>query len=542
MRPNRPHDQPRTFVEALRYKYASDAIDRTSKTEDDPKLASVVGARPPDQPIKISGKEVEEVGFEKIRSRLAELSELRIVLLDGLCIHRPLDERRKDATDLTADEVQRRYGSFTDVSNVSPRIVELDLSRNLFEDWREIVAICSQLEHLRSLRVDGNRFSNCSFTDCESRYLRSVFGKFKSLSFEDMLLQWQEVVTIVSFFGSLSTLALSGNRFGSLARTDFKLFPQTVTQITLEYNDFASLDDVSVLSSLSALRKLILKNNSISSPGSLGLEFPSSLAEIDLSHNDIDDWSFISALHSIFPGMISLRIAHNPLFQNLQAPDGRLLSADDGYMLTIARLSRLKSLNYSTISDKDRLNAESYYLSLIAQELSLAPENQAERVIARHPRYQELCEEYGEPTIKRSGERQMNPNSLAAQLIKFRFRLQNSGVSTLSGDKKILPMDYEVELLKSLSIYSVQGIVGKHFGLQPWKLRLVWETGEWDFGILEKHRDGDGEWDSEEEDQEDSRIGSDKVKREVELLPGTRTVGTWVEGDEVDVRVEIRGH
>lgn len=427
------------------------------------------------------------------------------------------------------------------MSNVSPRIIELDLSRNLFEDWREVAAICSQLEHLRSLRADGNRFSNCSFTDSETQYFRSIFGKIKSLTLEDTLLHWHEVVTVASLFSSLSSLALSGDHFGSLRRTDFESFPRTVTQITLEYNDFTSLDDLSTLNGLSNLRKLILKNNYISSPGSLGLEFPSSLSEIDLSHNEIDDWSFISALHSIFPGMMSLRIAHNPLFQNLHAPDGRLLSADDGYMLTIARLSRLKSLNYSTISEKDRLNAESYYLSLITQELSLVSESEAQKIIARHPRYQELCEEYGEPIIKRSGERQINPNSLAAQLIKFRFRLHDSGVSRLSKDNKSLGVNYDVELPNSLSIYSVQGIVGKHFGLQPWKLRLVWETGEWDFSTLEKQREGDEEWDSEDEDQQEPRMSSDKVKREVDLLPGTRTVGTFVEGDEVAIRVELRG-
>ena len=36
--------------------------------------------------IRISGKTVEEVGFEKINQQLASLHDLHVVILDGLCI------------------------------------------------------------------------------------------------------------------------------------------------------------------------------------------------------------------------------------------------------------------------------------------------------------------------------------------------------------------------------------------------------------------------------------------------------------------------
>lgn len=88
------------------------------------------------------------MGFEKIRRRLAELQELRIVLLDGLCITRQLSAFRGRAG------VEAELASGTDVKDVSPKIIELDLSRNLFEEWREIAQICVQLENQRSLRVE----------------------------------------------------------------------------------------------------------------------------------------------------------------------------------------------------------------------------------------------------------------------------------------------------------------------------------------------------------------------------------------------------
>ena len=45
------------------------------------------------QAIRISGKTVEEVGFEKINQQLASLHELRVVILDGLCIRGILPRR-----------------------------------------------------------------------------------------------------------------------------------------------------------------------------------------------------------------------------------------------------------------------------------------------------------------------------------------------------------------------------------------------------------------------------------------------------------------
>ena len=91
MRPNRPTDPPLSYVQALKNKYASDPVD-------EPNLDNVItGPVPAKVPvndrgkvIKISGKEAEEVGFDKIRKKLANLQELRIAILDCLCMTRPL--------------------------------------------------------------------------------------------------------------------------------------------------------------------------------------------------------------------------------------------------------------------------------------------------------------------------------------------------------------------------------------------------------------------------------------------------------------------
>ena len=152
IRPERKPDAPRSFTEALKAKYASEDFE-------DPDVQVVFTIDPPgssskkkdaraklNQPIRISGKEVEEVGFDKIRKQLAELSELRIVILDGLCMERPIARLKENGEGWSP--------GLTDIKVACPKATELDLSRNLFEEWREVVSICEQLDKVKNLRAE----------------------------------------------------------------------------------------------------------------------------------------------------------------------------------------------------------------------------------------------------------------------------------------------------------------------------------------------------------------------------------------------------
>lgn len=121
VRPTRQPDPEQSFVEAIHQKYA---------TEITAQPAPAASAKE----IVISGKVAEEVGFDKIRQQLSQLHELRIILVDGLRIN-----------------CAEREGK--SIREVCPKIVELDLSRNLFEDWEAVVHICRELDFLRSLRL-----------------------------------------------------------------------------------------------------------------------------------------------------------------------------------------------------------------------------------------------------------------------------------------------------------------------------------------------------------------------------------------------------
>lgn len=84
----------------------------------------------------------EEVGFDKIRRRLAQVHDLRIVILDGM--------RVASAAALPTDQAGEAPKS---IKEVSPIITELDLSRNLFTRFATVVEVCGQLALLRSLKL-----------------------------------------------------------------------------------------------------------------------------------------------------------------------------------------------------------------------------------------------------------------------------------------------------------------------------------------------------------------------------------------------------
>ncbi len=130
VRPSRPSDKPLSFLDALRKKYVSNEI---------------CGATPSEDQISISGKTVEEVGFEKIRKQLAILQELRFVILDGLCI---AGVESSPGVKTSKERLQIRSQALS--------IIELDLSRNLLEEWSDVVGICSALrsEFLRRLKLE----------------------------------------------------------------------------------------------------------------------------------------------------------------------------------------------------------------------------------------------------------------------------------------------------------------------------------------------------------------------------------------------------
>lgn len=93
---------------------------------------------------------------------------------------------------------------------------------------------------------------------------------------------------------------------------------------------------------------------------------------------------------------------------------------------------------------------------------------------------------------------------------------------------------------RSCTVYTLQGLIGKHFGLPPMQLRLVWETGEEDVvaHTYDNDSSSDDDIDTDGSDGSANEMGSkpssatkqaQKKLREEILTPRMRALGTWAD-------------
>ena len=344
-----------------------------------------------------------------------------------------------------------------------------------------------------------------------------------------------------------------------------------MTTLVLASNNFASLSALQPLTYLPSLAVLSLRSNqvtSLTSDSSKIAPIFQSLLILDLSDNLISSFAFISGLPPLFPSLTSLRISQNPVFANL--------TTEESYILTLARIGGLQILNFSSITAAERINAELYYLGRIAKELSAAPADREQEILAEHPRYNELCKIHGAPIIKRETDAKDNiqENTLAARLIDFTFYRPANAVgyphvtSFFQPTAESLATETIIEksqrIPRTVTPYNLKSVVGKLFALPPAHLKLVWETDEWDPVGQKLGADDEEKWSvpSDEEDEvingqeqksaeiikegakakkEDvEREKGNLVKREVELVDGTRQIGFWIDEKKARVRVEVR--
>ncbi|TKA82906.1 hypothetical protein B0A55_01163 [Friedmanniomyces simplex] len=506
LRSQQPWDKHRTFLEALREKYVS----QTSAADQ--------------EAIYFSTKQAEEVGFDKFARRQAELRGIHVLVLDRMRIRHRANDPDVDA-----------------IGSVCKEITELDIGGNFFETLGEVYDLCRRLPKLRSLTLDGNRFSVEDMLQIRKGSSTSI----RTLSLSNVLLDWgAELVPLLQHhFSGVQTLAATNNEWS--VASDAGGLPPGLKTLDLSNNDYTALADLSSVA-CSSVETLVLKNCTIATivnTASTNLRpVFRSVQELDVRHNKVAVWNFFDQLPASFPSIKHLRTTGNPLYSNLRSHDGKALAAEDGYMLTIARLPSLETLNYSKITDKDRLNADTYYLGLIAAEISAASTDVgAADVRERHPRFGALCEKYGEPTITRKTIRadgEIDPDSLAARLVRVMF---SSGT-----------LVWTEELPKSLSIYALLGNVSKKLGVLPLRLRLVLETDERDpVSSGPAAYEGPDWWCSDSDDEDAESQDTLRAKeaqgqnlwamREVEMRAGTRALGTYVEGADARVRVEARG-
>lgn len=394
-------------------------------------------------------------------------------------------------------------------------------------------------------------------------------------------------------FPNLKLLSLSSNALQTISVSQEVSHPN-VESVLFDNNGLRCLEDLRLLfNAFPKLAQLSLQENRIervwTSEQQSGNQLSRSLQTLNLSRNAIHEWSVVDQLPAAFPSMQSLRISNNPLYMGISPTNADASSKqsveETSYMLTLARLGNLRTLNYSVITPQDRLNGELYYLASIereheasiAQGKSLTPD----QINSRHPRYSELCRIYDRLPIgsgtrdelqkaKPTGDIEALPGSLASRLVRFSF-IAVGLVGKMSTNTKT-KVALELGLPRTISTYSLKALLVRELGLQPLDFRLIYESEEMDpvaetmitSSVPDGAEDSDVDWDvdpqtsqgldiegSQDNDHPNANIvasteheGKKWKRREVEMLDSTRDIGFWLDDNakEAMVRIELLSH
>ena len=114
-------------------------------------------------------------------------------------------------------------------------------------------------------------------------------------------------------------------------------------------------------------------------------------------------FTIIDQLPKLFPLLTSLRTSNNPFTKATQSHTKDV--HDTVFYLTLARIPNLKTLNYTTITARDREEGEIYYLvsaekAWTSKRPSTAsPESQRASFDQEFRRYADLCTKYDRESI-----------------------------------------------------------------------------------------------------------------------------------------------
>ncbi|KAI8985852.1 hypothetical protein BDB01DRAFT_786539 [Pilobolus umbonatus] len=335
-----------TFLSAFRDKYFDDEMDKTDDNEDYSKTSW-------------DGKKqvmVETYGFNKIQRNQRKLNTLTVV---GL-----------------AEQYISSAGYPDEISNEHLIIEDLDLSRNLLSDWNTISTIIAQLPHLRIIRLNHLRIG--------AHPLKGLcFTHISTMALNQSLITWEDIEALTPSLPQLKDLQLGGNGITKLSSITL----DNLECLNLEMNDISDWKEVGKLRSLPKLRTLYLNDNKLTSVQSPPTNDSfMNLQYLRIENNQVDSLSSIDALNH-YPKLTKLRCRDNPVFKDMKK---EVQSAQ-----VLGRIKNITILNGISISPKERVDLERYYLANCTKEGKTHQE-----IASKNPRYPELCKEHGEPNLQ----------------------------------------------------------------------------------------------------------------------------------------------
>lgn len=356
--------------------------------------------------------QVEAVNLDKIRGKFSNLERLQEVSLDkeGVSQADPPGEIRKKC----------------------PNVRGVDLSYSLISSWDAVALIVVELPSLERLSLNNNRLQPLS----NLKLGRDAFSHLSELQLNGTLMTWQAITGVVCLMPRLQRLESGYNRLQYLSSLPQNHPELAITTLNLDSNELSDWVEMSqALVSFHKLVRLILSSNSYESiPIPTGDSVPLKLTHLSLSLTRISKWSSIDSLNLWCPELESLTVNGTPLMEDPNAD--RIWQ-----QIVIARLPRLRFLDGTSVSQRQRVDAELLYLSRTAHELF--PSDAARAAV--HPRWTELCEVYGTPDM--TPEKNGKDDKLKNHLIEIKASF--STVSPPPSTTNMLALTKIVKVLPS---------------------------------------------------------------------------------------------
>uniref|UniRef100_A0A0D9WBT8 CAP-Gly domain-containing protein n=2 Tax=Leersia perrieri TaxID=77586 RepID=A0A0D9WBT8_9ORYZ len=376
-----------------------------------------------------------------------------------------VQEKLKNLCELTSASVSytgvSSIGPRDELTNLVPNLRQLDLTGNLLSQWKDIFSLCEALASLEVLDLTNNTMED-DFTKSSS------IKNIHVLVLNYCGVTWELVEKMKVPFSCLNELHLMTNRIKIIMTPVGNIVQgfDTLRLLNLEDNHIDSWDEILKLSYLRSLEQLHLNKNMLkhitypSNPplvGSLGdaavVPFEK-LRVLLLGSNQIDELLSIDSLN-FFPSLTDVRLSDNPIADPAKGGVPRFV--------LIARLGKVKVLNGSEVSLRERREAEIRYVRLV---MGKAESHDPEEIKRLHPRFAELKAFHGiedEKPISRIA----GPRKMASGLISITLKCVGPSMGEKQPLTKKLPPATTVGKLKSLC--------ESFFKLKDIKLRLYVE-------------------------------------------------------------------
>ncbi|KAI9320846.1 hypothetical protein BX666DRAFT_1241407 [Dichotomocladium elegans] len=208
-----------------------------------------------------------------------------------------------------------------------------------------------------------------------------------------------------------------------------------------------------------SLETLYLNGNSISSISPIPQGTFKKLEYLRLDDNKICEWSSIDALNG-FPALRRLRIKGNPVLAELA---GELASSH-----IVGRIKGLTVVDGNTLTPHERNDYERYYLTLCTKDGTTH-----DAIACIHPRYKELCQIHGEPSVG-STTKEGPAMTLKDRLmsIKFCVRTLDEVEHPLASRPPATPQMVEKRVLATAKIRNLKHMIQKLFTIPAGRQRL----------------------------------------------------------------------